>query len=85
MKKLKLNKVDFAGAEVLTRNQLKKVMGGDMNETGDGDEYGESPKVAACKDKSEGAACSFLYNGSTSTGYCRSYAPNYVRHCSNLL
>jgi natural product precursor len=35
MKKLKLNLQQFEGAEVLTRSQLKKVLGGDV---GSGDE-----------------------------------------------
>jgi natural product precursor len=34
MKKLKLNLQQFEGAEVLTRSQLKKILGGD---TGSGD------------------------------------------------
>ncbi len=33
MKKLILNKANFAGATLLTREQLKKVMGGDGPET----------------------------------------------------
>lgn len=43
------------------------------------------PKVKACEGKNEGDACSFMYNGAPSTGFCRSYAPNYIRHCSNLM
>ena len=35
MKKLKLNKTAFAGAEVLSRAQLKKVMGGSEETTGE--------------------------------------------------
>jgi natural product precursor len=34
MKKLKLNLQQFEGAEVLTRSQLKKIMGGDDSGSG---------------------------------------------------
>lgn len=43
MKKLKLNLQHFEGAEVLTRSQLKKVLGGD-----DGGGSGDGGSVA-CK------------------------------------
>ncbi len=36
MKKLKLNLQNFEGAEVLTRMQLKNVMGGSGGESGSG-------------------------------------------------
>jgi len=66
---------------LLSRAEMKKVMGGNVA-PGDG---GPGPKVIACEGKKEGDPCSWPYNGGTSTGYCRSYAPDYTRHCSNLI
>ena len=44
MKKLKLNLQQFEGAEVLTRSQLKQIMGGEGGSGGDG---------AACENDSD--------------------------------
>ncbi len=66
MKKLKLNKTGFAGAEVLSRAQLKKVMGG-----GGDDDFGSSgPR---CKSD---VFCSIYQGGdgvcmTMETGQCR--------------
>ncbi|MFC1226222.1 hypothetical protein ACFE6N_20635 [Pedobacter sp. BG31] len=85
MKKLKLSDFDFT--EILSRDELKKIVGGDF---GSGSGSGSKPpavppKVAACQGKKAGDQCSFLYNGKDSPGYCRAYAPDYTLHCSNLL
>ena len=84
MKKLSLKSSAFNKGEVLTREQLKKVMGGDDG-SGSGGGGGDSPKVKACSGKKNGDSCSFVYNGTDSYGYCRAYAPDYTLHCSNLL
>ncbi|RZK65842.1 MAG: hypothetical protein EOO85_27695 [Pedobacter sp.] len=46
MVRLKLNQTNFAGAEVLTREQLKKVLGGGGNESS-----GSGPKVMCCTER----------------------------------
>lgn len=55
MKKLKLNIKNFTGAEVLSRTQLKKIMGGNFN---------GSANLCENECDTEGAPCSFgSYNG----------------------
>jgi hypothetical protein len=58
MKKLKLNLQQFEGAEVLTRNQLKKILGGKV---AGGDH------LDSC---STGTSCSVYDNGQVYTGSC---------------
>ena len=76
MKKLKLDQQKFAGAEVLSRAQLRKVMGGEGS--------GNSPKVAACCGKAVNDDCNFtLACGFESKGKCQSYFTGPL-HCSDL-
>lgn len=82
MKKLKLS--NFELTEILSREELKKIVGGDYG-SGSNSSGSGSPKVVACQGKKEGEGCSFIYNGQDSLGKCRAYAPDYTLHCSNLL
>ena len=84
MKKLKLTNFDLS--EILSRDELKKIVGGDFG-SGSGSGSGTGyPKIDACAGKKEGDSCSFEYNGSPSYGYCTArLAPAYTMHCSNLL
>lgn len=69
MKKLTLNQVSFVGAKVLTREELKKVMGGANGltfESGDGCSSKACTKPADCP-----SACPTCQNFSTSGGYCK--------------
>lgn len=79
MEKLKLNALALENKEVLTRAQLKRVLGGEA------DGSGGSPKIDACKGLKENDPCAWVYNGEKSTGYCRWFAFSTALHCSNLL
>ncbi|MGM9476841.1 hypothetical protein ACS5PU_10430 [Pedobacter sp. GSP4] len=79
MKKLSLNPNAFDKGEVLTRAQLKKVMGG-----GSAPESGESPKITACQDKKDGDYCVWTYEGTSYEGHCRSYLASPLA-CSSLI
>lgn len=83
MKKLTLKPNTVTKGEVLTRAQLKKVMGGDLGSNGSGTPGG-TPKIDACKQKKAGDRCSWIYNGYEVWGYCRSYMAQPI-HCSDLL
>ena len=48
MKKLKLNLVNLQGAQVLSREQLKKVMGGDDGSGGSGSGSGDATVKVDC-------------------------------------
>ena len=61
MKKLKLDQQKFAGAEVLSRAQLRKVMGGNGSGGGECDDE--------CTEKD--AKC--IRPGTESSGTCKSY------------
>jgi hypothetical protein len=77
MKKLKLAVLNDIG-EVLTREELKKVFGGETSGSG------STPKIDACKGKSSGSSCSFTdSNGATSYGKCVSIYGGPL-HCSDL-
>lgn len=83
MKKLKLNALFLQNEEVLSRAQLKRVLGGDDGSGADATEA--APKIEACKKLKEGDACAWVYKGEKSSGYCRRYAFGTVLHCSNLI
>lgn len=68
MRKLTLNKVDFAGAEVLTRNQLKNVMGG--NEPGTGGGGGEGNQCGTYPNCSTGSCTAKSGDCKGQTGTC---------------
>ncbi|RAJ76630.1 hypothetical protein CLV59_108149 [Chitinophaga dinghuensis] len=87
MKKLKLKALDLGAKELLSREQLKNILGGDGSDDGGSTGISDgcaADKVAACKDKNEGNSCCFYYQGHRYDGLCRKYAPNYVNHCSDL-
>ena len=72
MKKLKLNLQQFEGAELLTRSQLKKVLGGD-------DGGGSDTCSGFCNYEwtdSKGAT-------HTTTGTCMTSQPGNLCYCSN--
>lgn len=77
MKKLRLQRTTFAGGEVLTREQLKNIMGGYADATT------LNSKTQACVGKKEGDHCTFTYEGSPESGYCHSFMFGTI-HCSNL-
>jgi natural product precursor len=86
MKKLKLSNFDFS--EILSREELKRIVGGDFGSgsgSGSGSKTGY-PKIDACSGKKNCDPCSFMYNGVPSTGKCTDkLAPAYTMHCSNLV
>lgn len=82
MKKLNLKKTWFAGATELTREQLKKVMGGDPTDE-DEDSGGSSPKIEACKSLNAGSRCSYEWNNTVQSGCCTSYMASQI-FCSTL-
>ncbi len=46
---------------------------------------GSGVKVGACEGMKEGDRCAFDYNGRTSYGKCRAYAPDFTLHCSDSI
>lgn len=83
MKKLVLKSSAFNGGEVLSREQLKKVMGGDGG-SGNGSGSGGSPKIDACSGKSVGDSCFWTYQGTSYSGRCQSYMAQPLA-CSTLI
>lgn len=89
MKKLKLKALELGARELLSREQLKNVIGGSGtgsedpgSNSGSGDCVND--KFEACKGKGDGDACCFIWNGSHYPGKCRAFAPDYKFHCSDL-
>ncbi|MEN5088845.1 hypothetical protein ABE426_20455 [Sphingobacterium faecium] len=76
MKKISLKNLK----EVLSRDDLKMIVGGSSGGSGSGSD--PNPKITACKDKSENASCSWVSNGTTYTGKCKTYFG--PRSCSDL-
>jgi hypothetical protein len=62
MKKLKLD-LQHLNAEVLTRSQLKKVLGGDGGSDDGGDSGGCDPVACAAKSNSNTGSCSCNSHG----------------------
>jgi len=77
MKKLNLKVSELMNPEVLTREQLKNVMGGSGVVT-----TTASPKTVACIGLKQCDGCSYSYNGSTEYGRCISLYGQPL-HCSN--
>jgi hypothetical protein len=90
MKNLKFDENAFVGARELSREEMKKLTGGnDFEETiidweGGGGGTGDGPKVKACYNKKQGDACAWTYKNRLIQGYCRIYMAQPL-HCSELL
>ncbi|WP_423737523.1 hypothetical protein [Chitinophaga caseinilytica] len=79
MKKLKLKLQKLGAKELLSRDQLKNILGGEVAGSAcTGDKFSE------CVGKSEGTACCFTWSGTIYTGKCYAFAPDYKLHCSDL-
>lgn len=74
----------YASATVLTREQLKHVMGGDFETTNYMEDDGSSTKKDACKGQSQDTKCSYSWNNTTQYGCCTSYMASEI-FCSTLL
>jgi hypothetical protein len=72
MKKLKLNLQQFEGVEVLTRSQLKKVLGGDSGSGAEG-----------CSGSCDYQWTDAKGNTHTTTGTCMTAQPGNLCYCSN--
>lgn len=73
MKKLKLSELNLSGAEVLTRDQLKNVLGGGTNMiTTGGGNCGTVNNCSSgpCTFKDGGSGTCGLYGGNTPTETC---------------
>jgi len=77
----KNNKNSVKKVNLLSRAEMRKVMGGVVPEEGGGD--GDGPKVVACYKKKLNEACSWEYQGSPQTGKCLQFGVS-VLHCSDL-
>ena len=77
---MKLEKMNFASMQKLSRGEMKKIMAG----SGDDDGIGGSPKIEACVGKNANDACSWEYQNRLITGKCTSYMAQ-AMHCSDLL
>ncbi|WP_113653407.1 hypothetical protein [Pedobacter namyangjuensis] len=75
---MELEKMNLASMQKLTRSEMKKIM------AGSGDEYGDSPKVAACKNKSRYDKCFFDYQGIPVEGKCDAHMASEL-YCSTLI
>ncbi|WP_423737527.1 hypothetical protein [Chitinophaga caseinilytica] len=78
MKKLTLKALNLGARELLNREQLKNVLGGDGS-SGSTDCAGD--KVTACDGKSTGTACCFVYQQNVYYGTCQANAPVYKMMC----
>lgn len=72
MKRLKLNALNLKGAQLLTREELKKVLGGSVD-PGTGGQCGDNCDAASCK-----VEC----NGSTVNGSCKLSSTTSKCYCS---
>jgi hypothetical protein len=82
MKKLKLAVLDDIG-DILTREELKKVFGGDESASGS---FNNIPKVKACIGKLSGDFCTYIdETDRTFRGKCATFYPAYPLHCTDLL
>ncbi|RAJ76621.1 hypothetical protein CLV59_108140 [Chitinophaga dinghuensis] len=85
MKKLRLKALDLGAKELLSREQLRNILGGDGSDDGGSGptNCGMTPTIA-CSGKSSGDQCCWYTNQTVYYGICRSYAPTYVLRCSDL-
>lgn len=82
MKKLNLKSNAFNKGEVLTRAQLKKVLGGDGSEDF-GSGSADISKIKACETFAMGDCCTFITNGTEYPGKCSSYMAS-EKYCSTF-
>lgn len=84
MKKLKLNQTSFAGAEILSRAQLKKVMGGTGSDTigTPGGDNGNPCANDACSGSAGTLVCQDG-EGNQLIGNCNEYPPGQVQGSHN--
>lgn len=80
MKKLTLKALELGARELLSREQLKNILGGDIGSATDCD----GDKVQVCQSKQEGTSCCFTWSGTIYRGKCHAFAPDYTLHCSDL-
>jgi len=87
MKKLKLSELNLGGSEVLTREQLKKVLGGtgsgsDDSGSGSGDDSGSGFVGSSCD-----ITCKDGYYACCTTNilmpYCKCYPDNETHTCTD--
>ncbi|RAJ76619.1 hypothetical protein CLV59_108138 [Chitinophaga dinghuensis] len=85
MKKLKLKALELGARELLSREQLRNILGGDGSDDG-----GSEPipcaetTTAACDKKAVRDICCVKYDNSYVYGRCASYAPTNVMRCYYL-
>lgn len=78
MKKIHLNVANLDATEMLSREQLKTILGGS---SGSNTNTCTKPWHTACDGKKIADACSFVDNGVTKSGYCSQNAFNPCKYC----
>lgn len=84
MKKLKLKALELGAKGVLSREQLKSILGGAGSGGSGGSADCTKDKFAVCTGQPEGTVCCFTYSGTVYYGKCYAFAPDYKIHCSDL-